>query len=140
MSSTGAKKAKTSCSSVGKDVDGAKSSATKTPTYKDGVIFGVDTKGNVTEWNFPTAGVTGCCRDDALGKPLVSTFVPPSFRKSFQKALDVALEGEESSNYELALQTRQGHEPAIILVHDKIIRDCRDIIDGGTLRGMRSVG
>jgi PAS domain S-box-containing protein len=64
-------------------------------------IFGIDLNGLVNEWNFKTAEITGFSKDEAIGKPLVSTFIVKKLRLSVQLVLDNALKGEETSNYEL---------------------------------------
>jgi len=64
-------------------------------------IFGIDLNGLVNEWNFKTAEITGYSKDEAIGKPLVSTFIVKKLRVSVQLVLDNALKGEETSNYEL---------------------------------------
>eukprot|EP00666_Eupelagonemidae_sp_cell4sb_P015208 gene15208-14698_t len=38
-------------------------------------IFGVDDKLNCNEWNVMTEYVTGFKKDEAMGKPLVQTFI-----------------------------------------------------------------
>jgi PAS domain S-box-containing protein len=69
-------------------------------------IFGIDVKGNVNEWNDKTAEITGFRKAEAMGYPLVSTFIVPKMRKSVQNVLDNALQGHETSNYELEFRTK----------------------------------
>jgi PAS domain S-box-containing protein len=69
-------------------------------------IFGIDVKGNVNEWNDKTAEITGFRKEEAMGNPLVSTFIVPKLRKSVQDVLDNALQGHETSNYELEFRTK----------------------------------
>ena len=64
-------------------------------------IFGIDVGGTVNEWNDKTVEITGYAREEAIGKPLVSTFIVEKLRQSVQKVLDNALKGIETSNYEL---------------------------------------
>ena len=61
-------------------------------------IFGIDVDGNVNEWNDMTAEITGFSKDEALSKPLVSTFIVPQLRQSVQTVMDRALKGDETSN------------------------------------------
>lgn len=61
-------------------------------------IFGIDVHGNVNEWNDKTAEITGFTKEEALAKPLVSTFIVPQLRQSVQDVLDRALKGDETSN------------------------------------------
>jgi PAS domain S-box-containing protein len=40
-------------------------------------IFGIDVKGDVNEWNDKTVEITGYSRQEAMGNPLVETFIVP---------------------------------------------------------------
>merc|ERR1712039_304411 len=62
-------------------------------------IFGIDTNGNVSEWNKKTAEITGFSKSDALGKNLVSSFIHSDYRHSVAEVLRKALHGEDSSNF-----------------------------------------
>jgi len=57
--------------------------------------------GNVNEWNNKTAEITGFTKEEALNSPLVTTFIMPKLRRSVQEVMDNALQGNETSNYEL---------------------------------------
>jgi PAS domain S-box-containing protein len=69
-------------------------------------IFGIDVHGNVNEWNDKTAKINGFSKEEAVHRPLVSTFVEPKLRKSVQDVLEKALNGTETSNYELEFRTK----------------------------------
>jgi len=69
-------------------------------------IFGIDVRGNVNEWNDKTAEITGYSKKEALNKPLVSTFIVEKLRPSVHQVLDNALQGNETSNYELEFETK----------------------------------
>ena len=69
-------------------------------------IFGIDVRGNVNEWNDKTAEITGYSKKEAFNKPLVSTFIVEKLRPSVQQVLDNALQGNETSNYELRFETK----------------------------------
>ena len=71
-------------------------------------IFGIDTHGNINEWNAATAAITGFTAEEALGKPLVETFIEPERRVQVEGVLKRALEGDETSNYLLPLRTKKG--------------------------------
>ena len=58
-------------------------------------IFGIDTNGLVNEWNNKTAEITGFSRDEAYGRPLVSTFIKENLRSSVKSVMDNALKGNE---------------------------------------------
>lgn len=93
-------------------------------------IFGIDADGNVNEWNNKTAEITGYTKEEAFDEPLVSNFIVPSFRKSVQVVLDKALQGEESSNYELEFETKSG-EIRYLLVNATTRRDPENNVVGG---------
>jgi len=92
-------------------------------------IFGIDFEGNVNEWNFKTAEITGYSREEAFHKPLVSTFITPRLRASVQEVFDRALKGEETSNYELEFETK-GKETRYLLVNATSRRDAKNHIVG----------
>ena len=85
-------------------------------------IFGIDIHGNVNEWNAMTSNITGYSKNEAFGKPLVSTFIVPKLRQSVQEVLDNALQGNETSNYELEFETKSG-EIRYLLVNATTRRD-----------------
>jgi PAS domain S-box-containing protein len=85
-------------------------------------IFGIDIDGNVNEWNDKTAEITGYPKEEAMGKPLVSTFIVPKLKSSVQQILDFALHGNETSNYELEFTTKS-NEVRYLLVNASTRRD-----------------
>jgi len=92
-------------------------------------IFGIDVKGNVNEWNLKTAEITGFQKDEALGKHLVSTFIVPKLRESVKGILDNALQGKETSNYELEIRTKT-NEFRYLLVNATTRRNAENSIIG----------
>jgi len=92
-------------------------------------IFGIDVHGNVNEWNDMTAHITGFSNDEAIGKPLISTFIVPSLRPSVQDVLERALHGNETSNYELEFETKS-KEIRYLLVNATTRRDAESNIVG----------
>jgi PAS domain S-box-containing protein len=44
-------------------------------------IFGIDVHGRVNEWNEKTAEITEFSKEEAWNKPLVGTFIVPSFKE-----------------------------------------------------------
>lgn len=92
-------------------------------------IFGIDIHGNVNEWNDKTAEITGYSKQDAIGAPLVNTFIVQSLRHSVQEIMDSALEGRETSNYELEFQTKT-NEVRYLLVNATTRRDVENKIVG----------
>eukprot|EP00928_Gymnodinium_smaydae_P004211 TRINITY_DN11461_c0_g1_i3.p1 TRINITY_DN11461_c0_g1~~TRINITY_DN11461_c0_g1_i3.p1 ORF type:complete len:1936 (+),score=506.74 TRINITY_DN11461_c0_g1_i3:44-5809(+) len=78
-------------------------------------IFGVDANGRVSEWNQKTASITGFCKEEALGKDLVTRFIHVDHRESVTNIMMKALKGQESSNYELIVFTKEGDKRQILL-------------------------
>ncbi|OEK00915.1 hypothetical protein BFP97_05045 [Roseivirga sp. 4D4] len=52
----------------------------------DGVIT-IDTKGIVTEWNRQAEVIFGYTADEAIGKPLTDTIIPPNFREAHDRGM-----------------------------------------------------
>jgi len=92
-------------------------------------IFGIDIEGKVNEWNNKTIEITGYSRKEAIGHPLVQTFIVPSLRSSVQEIMDNALKGKETSNYELEFQTK-GNEIRYLLVNATTRRDAEGNVVG----------
>merc|ERR1719331_1795107 len=78
-------------------------------------IFGIDMDGNVNEWNVTTVNITGFSRVDAIGKPLVQTFIDPQHRMAVNSILTDALRGVETSNYSLPLRTHNGRVRELLI-------------------------
>ena len=76
----------------------------------------------MNEWNNKTAEITGYTKEEAWNKPLVSTFIVASLRQSVQEVLDNALQGRETSNYELEFCTKSD-EIRYLLVNATTRRD-----------------
>jgi PAS domain S-box-containing protein len=93
-------------------------------------IFGIDVNGNVNEWNRRTQEITGYTKEETFDEPLVERFIAPSMRQTVQRILDQALQGNETSNYELEFVTKSG-EPRFMLVNATTRRDPEFNIIGG---------
>ena len=96
-------------------------------------IFGIDSDGNVNEWNRRLQQITGFSKDEAFDEPLVETFIAPEMRGTVQRILDSALEGVETSNYEVQFITRTG-EIRYLLVNATTRRDPENHVVGGKLK------
>jgi PAS domain S-box-containing protein len=94
-------------------------------------IFGIDVNGNVNEWNRRTQEITGYSKEETFDEPLVERFIAPSMRQTVQRILDQALQGNETSNYELEFVTKSG-ESRFMLVNATTRRDPEFNIIGGT--------
>ena len=91
---------------------------------------GTNKTGNVNEWSNKTAETTGFSKDEALNKPLVSTFIVPSLQASVQEILDNAFHGHETSNHELEFETKS-KEIHCLLVSATTRRDADFNVVGG---------
>ena len=69
-------------------------------------------------------------KDEAFGKHLVSTFIVPKLRESVKEILDNALQGKETSNYELEIKTKT-NEFRYLLVNATTRRNAENKIIGG---------
>ena len=93
-------------------------------------IFGIDTDGNVNEWNRRTSEITGYSKEEAFDEPLVETFIAESMQEKVREILDSALAGNETSNYELEFISKCG-EPIFLLVNATTRRDPENSVVGG---------
>ncbi len=76
-----------------------------------------------------TVEITGFSKEEAMNKPFVSTFVVSSLRTSVQDILDNALQGQETSNYQLEFRTKS-NEIRYLLVNATTRRDAENNIVG----------
>eukprot|EP00808_Paulinella_micropora_P003649 g22756.t1 len=78
-------------------------------------IFGIDTDGNVSEWNQQASKITGYTKSEVLGKNLVKNYISPDYQDSVNKVLTAALGGQETENFEFPLFTKAGQRLEILL-------------------------
>jgi len=78
-------------------------------------IFGIDAKGLVNEWNNKAVDITGFSRDEVMGQSLVEVYITEEFRASVKKVMDNALLGEETSNFEFPLFTKDQRRVEVLL-------------------------
>ena len=97
-------------------------------------IFVVDIEGRVKEWNRKMLEITGFAKDEVMGRMLVEEFIEEDYKASFQDVLDKALVGDETSNFEMSLNTKKG-ERVLLLLGTTTRRD-----DSGIVVGVVSVG
>ena len=93
-------------------------------------IFGIDSDGNVNEWNNKTAEITGYLKEEAFDEPLVAKFIAPAMRKQVQEVMHKALTGNATSNYELEIISKS-KEVRVLLVNATTRRDPDTNIVGG---------
>jgi len=71
-------------------------------------IFGVDSHGRINIWNRKTAEMTQFSKEEAMNKNLMDWAVPEVYRDAVETILGKALEGDETSNFELELKKKNG--------------------------------
>ncbi len=78
-------------------------------------IFGIDANGLVNEWNHTAAVITGFSREEVLGENFVEVYIREDFRTSFRQALDSALLGERTADFEFPLFTKDRRRLEVLL-------------------------
>ena len=72
-------------------------------------IFGIDAEGNVDEWNQKSAEITGFNADEVMGRSLVKDFIRENYRESVNDVFQKALIGDNTSNFEFPLYTKDNN-------------------------------
>eukprot|EP00956_Cyclotella_meneghiniana_P011801 scaffold16582_cov75-Cyclotella_meneghiniana.AAC.5 len=78
-------------------------------------IFGVDNMGRVNVWNQCAIRLVGYTINEVMGKNLVQEFITKEYRAAVSSVLDKALHGEETSNFEFPLLTKNGVRIEVLL-------------------------
>lgn len=78
-------------------------------------IFGINTKGQINEWNRAAERVTGYNKDEVIGKNLVEEFITKDYKASVTEVFLKALEGKDTANFELPLYAKHGRRVMIFL-------------------------
>ncbi|KAL3667048.1 hypothetical protein V7S43_007991 [Phytophthora oleae] len=71
-------------------------------------IFGADAQGKINIWNHKTAEMTRFSKEEAVGKDLTSWAIPEEYRDAVETILWKALEGDETSNFDVELKKKNG--------------------------------
>ncbi|OWZ22054.1 Hybrid signal transduction histidine kinase [Phytophthora megakarya] len=73
-------------------------------------IFGADAQGKINIWNHKTAEMTRFSKEEAVGKDLVNWAIPEEYqyRDAVETILWKALEGDETSNFDIELKKKNG--------------------------------
>jgi len=72
------------------------------------IVFTLDLAGNMTSVNKAVESVTGYSRDELVGMNLTDFLTPESLASS-QQMTQLKLAGEERTNYEVEVKTKDGH-------------------------------
>ena len=59
--------------------------------------------------------ITGCSAEEAIGRGLISTFIPMSFKGKVWDMVDAAMKGKEVANFECPLKSRTGQLVQVLL-------------------------
>ena len=78
-------------------------------------IFGVDTDGNINEWNQMVARITGYGKDEVESKNLVKGYITDEYKAPVKEVLDKALKGEETDNYQVPIFTKDRRRVMVLL-------------------------
>lgn len=92
-------------------------------------MIAVDVHGCVDEWNHSAELLTGFKKAEAVGKNLVRNFVLEDSSDSVQTMLSQVLNGQEITNYEFSIWTKNGQQKEM-LWSAAAKRDCNDQIVG----------
>jgi len=98
-------------------------------------IFGMNTDGEVTEWNRMMKNITEYTKEEAFGKNLIQTFISEEYRSGVQDVLNLALRGVDTANFEFPLFTKHLDRKIQILMSATPRRG-----PDGTVIGMIGVG
>lgn len=93
-------------------------------------IFGIDSNGNVNEWNNRTQTITGYSKDEIFGEPLVERFIAPSMQRTVEEMFLSALQGNPTSNREVEFVAKDGCS-RFLLINATPRRDSEFNIVGG---------
>jgi len=78
-------------------------------------IFGIDTAGEINEWNQQSERIMGFDKLEVMGRDLVADFIAEDYKVSVSEVLAKALKGEQTANYEFPLFTASGDRLDILL-------------------------
>lgn len=79
------------------------------------VIFGIDAKGGVNEWNTLAVSVTGYSKEHASGKKLLELLVSRDEWEDTELMIRSVLQGYPVSHYEFPMVNRAGHKIILLL-------------------------
>jgi len=92
-------------------------------------IFGVDSEGQVNEWNQAAERITGYRKEEVVGRDLVGEFISEEYQAAVKAVLDKALGGEETANFEFPLYSKDGQR-VMVLLNSTTRRDAQGNVVG----------
>ncbi|MGR3179705.1 MAG: PAS domain S-box protein [Candidatus Anammoxibacter sp.] len=78
-------------------------------------IFGTDKEGRINGWNQTITNITGYNKEEVMGKDIVQSYISEDYKATVKKVLDIVLRGEETSNFELQFNTKEGKRITALL-------------------------
>lgn len=79
-------------------------------------IFGLDTHGHINQWNQNIEKITGFAAAEVIGQTLKKVgLIGKNYQESVEKVLNIALQGHETSNYEMQIFAKNGKRVMILL-------------------------
>jgi PAS domain S-box-containing protein len=92
-------------------------------------IFGVDTYGNINEWNSVSAKLMEYGKNEVMGIPWKAIFTQADDSQAFELAIAKAMKDHSTSNFELPVMTKSGSR-VILLASTSPRRNNNDEITG----------
>ena len=90
-------------------------------------FVGMDEQGLICDWNPQAERIFGWSRQEALGRPLAETIIPPRFREAHQRGLDKFLKTGDgpilNQRIEISAMRRSGREFPVVLTISAIRLD-----------------
>eukprot|EP00959_Pyramimonas_sp_CCMP1952_P428677 8978542-Pyramimonas_sp.AAC.1 len=78
-------------------------------------IFGIDEQFRVNEWNNKAVEITKYEKEEVMGQNLVDKFIRQQYKAAVKRVLANGLRGEETSNFEFPLFTKDQQRVDILL-------------------------
>jgi PAS domain S-box-containing protein len=98
------------------------------------IIFSVDSRGYIVEWNNHSAELTGFTKNDVLSKKLTEVLISEYNAPLFDDLMSTILKNHPVGNYEFPIQTQAGKELVVMLSATPRTNANGDVI-GATLVG-----
>jgi len=88
-------------------------------------IFGIDTRGCVTEWNLMAAAISGWDRSETVGRSLVAEFIRESYREEVGRVLNRALQEmkQQTLNFLFSQKMDREERSCLMPLHDVLLKE-----------------
>jgi PAS domain S-box-containing protein len=95
--------------------------------HANAVIFSVDSREYITEWNAECSRITQYHKNEALAEKIKS-FIHESNKEAFAAFYCTILQGEPVSNFEVCFKTKGGQPVVVLLNATPKINEARDVV------------